>query len=69
MNPCIRVEDPLRMVTCSHVLAKGFILVFAHLLLETILMKAALRNAKKPDLLLRLSGISSKWFDGDRYID
>ncbi len=46
----------MRIVTGFHVLAKGFILVFAFLLLlEIILMKAALRKAKKTDLLLKLS--------------
>ena len=41
--------------TFSHVLAKGFILVFVYLLLEIFLMKAALRKAKKTGLLLKLS--------------
>jgi ABC-2 type transport system permease protein len=41
--------------TFSHVLAKGFILVFVYLFLEIILMKAALRKAKKTGLLLKLS--------------
>ena len=41
--------------TFSHVLAKGFLLVLAYLILEIILMKAALRKAKKTGLLLKLS--------------
>jgi len=39
----------------SNALAKGYVLVFAYLLLEVLLMKAALRRAKKTGLLLRLS--------------
>ena len=41
--------------TFPHALAKGFILVVAYLLLEIVLMKAALRRAKKTGLLLKLS--------------
>ena len=39
----------------SHPLAKGFILVFLYLVVEVILMKAAIRKAKKAGLLLKLS--------------
>jgi len=38
-----------------HVLAKGYALVLAYLILEVLLMKAALRRARKTGLLLRLS--------------
>ena len=56
LNPCppriqpqilLRIEDPLRIVTGFHILAKGSILAFAYLLLGIILMKTALRKAKK----------------------
>jgi ABC-2 type transport system permease protein len=39
----------------AHVLAKGYGLVCSYLFLETLLMKAALRNAKKTGILLKLS--------------
>lgn len=39
----------------SHPLAKGFILVFLYLVVEVMLMKAAIRRAKKAGLLLKLS--------------
>jgi ABC-2 type transport system permease protein len=39
----------------THVLAKGYALVCSYLFLETLLMKAALQNAKKTGMLLKLS--------------
>jgi len=39
----------------SHSLAKGYILVILYLSLEVVLMKAAIRRAKKAGLLLKLS--------------
>ncbi len=39
----------------SHSMAKGFILVFLYLVVEIILMKTAIRKAKKAGLLLKLS--------------
>lgn len=39
----------------SQILAKGFLLVFIYLFAEIILMKSAIRNAKKRGLLLKLS--------------
>jgi ABC-2 type transport system permease protein len=41
--------------TFSHALAKGYTMVMAYLFLEVLLMKAALRRAKKTGLLLKLS--------------
>jgi ABC-2 type transport system permease protein len=41
--------------TFSHVLCKGFVMVAAYLCLETVGMKAALRNAKRTGILLKLS--------------
>ena len=39
----------------SHVLAKGYVIALAYLLLEVFLMKVALRRAKRTGILLRLS--------------
>jgi ABC-2 type transport system permease protein len=41
--------------TFSHVLGKGYSLVFVYLVLEVLLMKAALSRAKRTGLLLKLS--------------
>jgi len=41
--------------TFSHVLAKGSLMVMVYLILELILVKAALRRAKKTGMLLKLS--------------
>jgi len=41
--------------TFSHVVFKGYVMVLAYLALETLLMKAALRKAKRKGILLKLS--------------
>jgi ABC-2 type transport system permease protein len=41
--------------TFSHVLAKGYVMVLFYLFLEILLMKLALRRAKRTGILLRLS--------------
>lgn len=41
--------------TFPHVLLKGYVMVFVYLCLETLLMKAALRRAKRSGILLKLS--------------
>ncbi|MFH1123317.1 MAG: ABC transporter permease, partial [Pseudomonadota bacterium] len=41
--------------TFSHVLAKGYAMVLTYLSLEVVLMRAALRRAKRTGMLLKLS--------------
>jgi ABC-2 type transport system permease protein len=41
--------------TFHHVLAKGYIMVFFYLFMEVLLLKLAIRKAKKRGTLLKLS--------------
>jgi len=41
--------------TSSHVLVRGYLMIFFYLFLEVLLLKAAIRRAKKKGILLKLS--------------